>query len=146
MKKNHTILIVSIVILMIIALILLISQPKTSSQGSLEKITYDEVKEKINNNEDFVLIVSQSTCSHCATYKPKVKIIAENYGLTIYYLDYDLEKKSEEFLNEFNLTGASPITLFFNNGKEKSILNRLEGDLSSETVIEKLKKLGFIEK
>ena len=52
---------------------------------------------------------------------------------------------AKRFLKEFKLNGATPLTLFFENGKEKSILNRIEGDLSSKIVIEKMKKMGFIE-
>ena len=47
-------------------------------------------------------------------------------------------------MNEFNLENATPMTLFFIKGKETSILNRIEGDLSIKTVKETFKKMGFI--
>ena len=145
MKKNNTIFIIAIITLIIIISILLISF-LNNPKGSFTKLTYNDIKEKIENKEDFVLVVSQSTCSHCATYKPKIEIIAKDYGLEIYYIDIDLEKDKDKLLEDLKLNGATPTTLFFNKGKEKSILNRLEGDLSTEIVIKELKQMGFIEK
>ena len=145
MKKENKIFIFAIILLIAIIAILIINYINTPKKGELLQITYSEIEEKIEEEESFVLIISQSTCSHCATYKPKVKVIAEDYGLDIFYMDIDLEDEKDKILDELHLSGATPTTLFFQNGKEKSMLNRLEGDLSSKTVIQKLQELGFIE-
>ena len=145
MKKNK-VFIFAIIAFVIIISILVINQLTKPKEGELIQITYEEVSKKIKKEEDFVLVVSQSTCSHCATYKPKLTTIAKEQGIDLYYIDYDLEENKEEFLKEYNLNGATPTTIFIKNGKETSLMDRLEGDLSSSTVIEKLKKLGFIEK
>lgn len=144
MKKGNKIFIISIILLVIILLILIINFLTTPKKGEYREINYTELKEKLENKESFALVVSQSTCSHCATYKPKVEIIAKDYGVDFYYIDIDLEKNKENFLKEFNLSGATPTTLFFKNGKEKSMLNRLEGDLPEKTVIKKLTEMGLI--
>lgn len=145
MKKNKTFNISLIALIVIIAI--LVVNSIFTKEGNLIKIDYQELLQMTENKEDFVLIVSQSTCSHCATYKPKMKTITKEYGIDAYYIDYDMESKNnqDEFLEKFNLTGATPITLFFENGKEKSLLNRIEGDLSSTKILEKLKKMGFID-
>ena len=145
MKKRKSIIIVSSLIIISIIGIVLISNI-TSSNGTLKKISYKELTKKTNNKEDFVLIVSRTDCSHCMSYKPKVKQIAKDYNLIIYYIDFDEEKNKEKFLNEYNLDGSTPITIFIKDGKETSLLNRLEGDLEEEKVIERLKKMGFIKK
>lgn len=141
--KNKIILI-PIIIFIAILLILLISNLTKPTSEALKSITYQQIKEKIENEEDFILIVSQSTCSHCATYKPKVKQIAQKHNITTYYIDFDKEKDKEEFLTEFNLSGATPMTLFFKEGKEQSILNRIEGDISATLIEKKFKEMGFI--
>lgn len=146
MKKNNKLFGIAIVFLIIIMALLLINYINTPKEGNLISIKYKEIKEKINNKESFILVVSQSTCSHCASYKPKLELIAKDYGIDIYYIDYDKDSSKEEFLDEFDLDGSTPITLFINDGKEKSLLNRLEGDISKEKAIEKFKKMGFIEK
>ena len=145
MKKRKSIIIVSSLIIISIIGIVLISSI-TSSNGTLKKISYKELTKKTNNKEDFVLIVSRTDCSHCMSYKPKVKQIAKDYNLIIYYIDFDEEKNKEKFLNEYNLDGSTPITIFIKDGKETSLLNRLEGDLEEEKIIERLKKMGFIKK
>ena len=142
MKKTKNIIIIVILILIATLGIIFISSKTTN--GKLEKINYKTVKEKMSKKEDFVLIVSRTDCSHCISYKPKVKQIAEDYNLTIYYIDYDDEKNKDKFLEEFNLDGSTPITLFIKNGKQTSVLNRLEGDLETDKVIERLKKMNFI--
>ena len=146
MKKNNKLFGIAIVFLIIIMALLFINYINTPKEGNLISIKYKEIKEKINNKDSFILVVSQSTCSHCASYKPKLELIAKDYGIDIYYIDYDKDSSKEEFLVDFDLDGSTPITLFINDGKEKSLLNRLEGDISKEKAIEKFKKMGFIEK
>ena len=141
-KKNN--LFIGIIIIFILIICFLLLNNITNQKGELKKITYKEISEKVKNKDDFVLVVSRSNCSHCISYKPKVNEIAKNNNIIIYYIDYDEENNKDKFLKEFNLDGSTPITLFIKNGKETSVLNRLEGDLDSEKVIEKLKKMNFI--
>lgn len=145
MKKENKLFTITIILLIIILSIITISYISSKQNGQLLKIHYNDLLELTENKEDFILIVSQSTCSHCMTYKPKVKKIAKEYGIIIYYMDYDLEKEKETFIKEFNFNNGTPTTLFFKNGKETSKLNRLEGDLSNGKIIEKFKKMGFID-
>lgn len=144
MKKKNKILLIAIILFIALITILIINKPK---EGNLTSITYNEIKEKINNKEDFILIISQTTCSHCASYKPKVETVTKEYGIEVYYIDYDKETKETQtkLLDELNLSGATPMTLFFIDGKEKSILNRIEGDTSNNKIITTFKKMGFIE-
>ena len=143
--KNKIVYIALFLFIVIIAVLLVIylNAPKP---GSFSQLNYKEVVQKVNNQDDFILVVSKSTCSHCATYKPKIEAIVKDYGIHVYYIDYDEEDDDtqKEFLEKFNLSGATPMTLFFEKGKEKSVLNRIEGDLSSEKVITTYKKMGFI--
>lgn len=145
MKDNNKIFITIITILILIISFLLINKITNSNKGDLKPITFNEIQEKKANKEDFILIVSQSTCSHCASYKPKIKQITKDYGITVYYIDLDLEKDEDKVINELHLSRSTPMTLFFINGKETSILNRLEGDLGTKTVLNQFKKLGFID-
>lgn len=147
MKHKNNILTIAIIALIAILITLLIynfTKEKTIPYG-LVKITYEELITKKENQEDFILIVSRSNCSHCATYKPKVEEIAIDNEIFVYYIDIDKLSNKDEFLNEFNLDGATPMTLFFKEGKETTVLNRIEGDLSSKIVKEKFKSLGFID-
>lgn len=145
MKKRNWIFIIAIIVFIILIGVLIYNTVNSPKEGKLISLSYNDIQEKVNNKDDFILIVSQTTCSHCASYKPKVKTIAKEYGIDIYYIDYDVDSNGKEFLEEFNLDGATPITLFINEGKETSILNRIEGDVSKNTALSKFKKMGFID-
>ena len=66
-----------------------------SYDSNLIEINYNELKEKIDNKEDFVLCVSRTTCSHCQDYKPKLKKVGYKYKIDIYYIDVDLLNDDE---------------------------------------------------
>ncbi|MGN1342505.1 MAG: thioredoxin family protein [Bacilli bacterium] len=109
-------------------------------------LSYEEVINKVNNNESFVLCVSATDCIHCQDYKPKLKTIANKYNTQIFYTDVDTfsEEDYEKFKTEFSFDGSTPTTIFFNDGEEKTTATRIEGDVSTEKIINKLKKNGFI--
>lgn len=148
MKKKNGLLTIAIILFIAIVLILIINYLNTPKEGKLIGLSYQDLQNKIEKKEDFILLVSQSTCSHCATFKPKLIEITKEYGIDIYYIDYDKEDEEtiDQFLDEYHLSGATPTTIFIKNGQQESLLNRIEGDLSKEKVLDKLKKLGFIEK
>ena len=145
MKKKNIIIIISFILLLLLSILLLINN---QNSGELKKISYNEIKEKINNKDNFILLVSRTTCSHCLEYKPKIKNIAKKYNITIYYIDYDEESKKnqDKLLKDLDLDGSTPITMFFKKGKETSLMDRLNGDLSESKALEKIKKMGFIKK
>ena len=59
--KHKNKIIISIVILLILLITLFyILTPK----GKLEEISFDNLKDKITNKEDFILCITSTTCSH----------------------------------------------------------------------------------
>ena len=143
-KKNNIILIIAIILLISIIIFLLINNQ--NYKGELKEITWNDIEKKINKKEDFVLVLSQTTCSHCAEYKPILKEVTKKNKVTIYYLDYDKynEDKIKEILNTLNFDGGTPTTFFFKEGKEISLMSRLVGTVSKTNVIEALKKYEYI--
>ena len=112
----------------------------------LKQIKYDEVMEKIQNKESFILLVSQTTCSHCKEYKPVFKKVLRKYKLTAYYMEYDLLSKDDkkEFVKHINFD-STPVTAFITDGDEITTANRIVGAKSEEYIIGKLKSNGYIE-
>ena len=110
-------------------------------------LSYEELNKKIENKDNFILCVSSTTCSHCAEYKPKLKEIANKYKVEIYYTDVDLYNKEDNksFSDSYKITGT-PTTLIFIDGKEVSVMSRIEGDVSKDKVISTLNKYDFIKK
>ena len=119
----------------------------SNSSDNFIKLNYNEFKEKIDNNDSFVLCVSRTTCSHCNDYKPKLRKVANKYKINIYYTDIDKYTKTDlkKFNNLISFDGGTPVTIFIKNGEEKTTATRIEGDVSTDKIIDKLKKNGFID-
>lgn len=118
-----------------------------SMNDNLIKLSYDEIMEKIDNKESFILCISRTTCSHCNVYKPKLRKVANKYDIKIYYTDVDKYSKNDlkDFNSKISFDGGTPTTLFIKDGKEKTTATRIEGDVSIEKIVDKLKKNGFID-
>lgn len=144
MKKKNIYLIVSIILL--IAIIIFLVYNNNMNKSKLVKINLDKVEEKINNKDTFILCVSSSTCINCERYLPKLEEISRDYNLEIFYIEVDKlsSKELTEFKDVISFDDATPVTLFIKNGVENTASNRIFGNVSSDKIIEKFKKNGFI--
>ncbi len=128
-------------------LLLFLSIMLFTSCGSskLKDISYSELNKKLKNNETFFFVVTRDGCQHCEKYIPKVEEVLEEYDIVGYNLNYsDLsEEEDEEFYNTYGI-GSTPTTVFIKNGKEISMLQRIEGNVSKEKLINKLKNNDYI--
>lgn len=142
MKNKKIIFIVVIFVLLTTIITFTLIQENTN----LVNLSYNEIIEKIENKEDFVLCVSASKCVHCQDYKPKLKKVANDYDIIIYYTNTDsfTDEQYETFKKNFSFDGGTPTTIFFKNGEETTTANRIEGNVKIEKIINKLKNNGFI--
>lgn len=137
------------IIIIIICLILLIGGfigDRLLSKSNLEEIKYAKMMEKVKNKDSFIVLFSQTTCRHCKDFKPKLEKVANEFDITIYYLETDLltEEEHNELKKKFSYSGT-PTTIFVINGEEKSAATRINGDVSKNKIISKLKSNGFID-
>lgn len=140
--KKKIIILVSICIVILIGGII---YDNIASKSYLKEIKYKDVIEKINNKDTFVLLISQTTCSHCLEYKPKLETVANKEKINIYYIEYDLlSKEDTENFNKYISFSGTPTTVFFTSGEEKTAATRINGSASIEKIESKLKSNGFI--
>lgn len=141
MKKKKYIIILLVVLILILTIIILLN-----NKSNLIKLSYNEVIEKINNKEDFILCITATNCTHCQEYKPKLKKISSEYNIKIYYTDINTfnDEDYENFKTKLSLDGSTPITIFIKDGTETTTATRIEGNVSTEKIIKKLKSNGFI--
>ena len=136
------------IILGIVCLVILIGAftlDRLLSKSYLKEIKYSEVIEKVDNKESFILLLSQTTCTHCMDFKPKLKNVANKYKITVYYLETDLLSEEEEnILKEHFSFRGTPQTLFVVDGEEKTAATRIDGDVSEDKIISKFKSNGYI--
>ena len=118
----------------------------TLSKSYLTKIKFDDLIEKIENEDDLILLISQTTCSHCASYKPKLAEVAKKYKINIYYIEANLlnDDQKDKFKSYINFDGT-PVTIFLKDGKETTVASRINGNSSIEKIEKKLKSNGFID-
>lgn len=145
MKKNKKIFIIAIIFLILIIGGLLVYN--FFIKNKLIELNVDEVIEKINNKESFVLCISQTECEHCNNFKPKLKKIVSEYKIDIFYIDINKYEQEDvnKFKKEITFDGNTPVTAFIINGEEPSASTRINGDVKYSKIIDKFKKFGFIE-
>ncbi len=149
MKKKVIIgLIIAAIVLSVGALIyasVVLNRKEKNEDKYFQELSINELKEKCENKESFILVISQTTCSHCAEYKPRIKKVLAKYEITGYYIEKDLlsEEETAELANIANINGT-PTTVFIENGEEESTTTRLVGAKSVEAIESRLKAMGYI--
>ena len=117
-----------------------------STSKSITNLKYSDFQKKIANKESFILEVMQDGCSHCESFTPKFDKVLTEYKVKAYALNLAkmASPEKKEFNNNYEVDGT-PTVMFFKDGEETSILNRINGDKDKETIIVKLKNAGYIE-
>lgn len=114
-------------------------------ESPIKNLKYADFQKKIANKETFILEVMQDGCSHCESFTPKFEKVLKEHSITAYSLNLAKLAKveREEFNNNYEVDGT-PTVLFFKDGQESSILNRINGDKDKSVIISKLKTNGYI--
>ena len=126
-----------------------------SEEAYLTFINYDEYEELIAESKKQIVVVGQTTCSHCIAIKPALNSVAEDYDLTINYLNITemTEEESNKFTDslktieyndpDFVESGSfgTPLTLIIENGK---VVNYISGARTKSQLVREFKKVGLI--
>lgn len=117
---------------------------KENEYSNIIQINYDTYDKMVSQKQDFILIATQTYCSHCHDYKPILNEVLQDNNLIAYEIDLLTISDEEKslFKDQTNVTGT-PTTLFYKNGELNSE-NRLVGSASEDTLTEKLKELDYI--
>ena len=114
------------------------------NSNNLENVKYSDVEKLIKEKKSFILLVSQTGCSHCIEYAPTFKKVLEDNNLTACELNITNESKNSynKFVKKFNFEGT-PTTMFFIKGKEV-FSSRIVGATSQSSLTKTLKRLDYI--
>jgi len=118
---------------------------KEDSDKYLVSISLNELEEKVANKESFILVITQTDCSHCKQYKPTLKEVLNDYKITAYELDeqeFNAEEKGR--LGAIANVAGTPTTVFITEGEEKSTTDRLVGAVPRKNIISRFKSMGYI--
>ena len=134
------------VLLVLFVLLSLTACNKKFSKGEGVTAQADEVLERLENKESFIVYVGYDDCQSCKEFKPILNQLIENYDITIYYLPTD-DKQTEDQLNEiqynyFYRMYWTPTTYIVEDGEVLAIKEQL---IEYEELVEWLKEYGKIE-
>lgn len=151
MKKNIIIIGIVIFIVAFIVLFTYVGKAKKQEEEKIDShlvlLNASEFKEKIENKESFIIIMTGSKCSHCESYLPIFKKVLADYDLTAYQIHTDLLNNEESaFVKGVATINGTPTVVFIKDGEEISAMNRLVGEKSRTETIDRLKVMGYIEK
>ncbi len=134
----------------ILLIMLLFLSGCSSDKDPINYISLDEYVEKINSDDDFVLVVGRIDCSACIAFKPILQETATSKDLKIDYVQIDetwtdedratlLEETQKTY--DFNLTGT-PTTLIVKDGK---LVDKITGQIEYRDLIHVLKEHNIVE-
>lgn len=114
---------------------------------ALNYVDYAGYKSVVKSSENKILVLGQTTCSHCIKVKPILSNISKEYGITINYLDIlklssEEQKKFTKYLTYLTENDwGTPLTLIVKNGE---VIDSAEGERDYDGYVELFKKNGFI--
>lgn len=141
--------IISIIAIVLAAIILVLFGDNIESEAKskyLKEINCQEVINKFDNKEDFILYVGSKECSACKLFNPNfIKVIDKN-KVKVYYLDLSTIKNDEyNNLQNYILITGTPTVVFITDGEEESVNNRItNGKVTTTYIYDKLKVNGYV--
>lgn len=146
MKNKKEIIIIAILSIIVIAFIIAVAIKGVDSNKYLINISYEELKEKLDKEESFVLYIGRKGCSACEAFNPKFKKIINEYKITTYYLDLATYEDNEIDYVQKNISfTGTPTVVFIVDGKDSLNNNtKIVGNVSEQKIIEKLKNREYI--
>ena len=144
-KKTYLIILIILLILLFVSLGILYIRKKEEENTLVYEINMQQLEEKINNKDTFIIVMTQTGCIHCQSYLPTIKKVSREYGVTFYVLNRaKLSKEEYNRLNDIANISGTPSTIFIVDGEEKTALNRLTGSIEKSRLVEKLISEGYI--
>jgi len=116
------------------------------STYSVKEITYKEYNKMINEQKDFIIYIGSDSCPNCVSFYPKLESVVKEYKVSnVYYINLNSlsDEEKSKFNKSINVSGT-PTVAFIENGDEASSFNRINGDVSKEKIISRLKANEYI--
>ncbi len=116
-----------------------------NSNNKIVELSMADLNKKIEDKDTFILLITQTGCSHCEAFLKTVKNTIKDYDIVFY--DINLTNLSSDEQGQLKLianTSGTPTTVFIKDGVEETTLNRIVGETSEAKLVEKLTKQGYI--
>ena len=125
---------------------------KKETKEGITQLTLEDVFAKIDRGDKFILLVTQSTCSYCNSFKKTlVPFLKEHADIPFYEIEVDMlsEKKADIEKNFAKLkekipeySGATPMLLCYEAGK---VMSSKSGEPSEAALVNLLIDCGYLQ-
>lgn len=97
----------------------------TKAVKSYQAISIDEVEQKVQDKEEFILYIGRETCPYCRDFVPKLTEAVEQSDVTIYYLDSESDPngKIQQFRQSQGLATVPSLT-YYKSGQLAGLLRK----------------------
>lgn len=112
---------------------------RDDSAGNIEKITIEEMQEKIDNKETFALVFTQSWCEHCKLFLEMLDGYLPTHNVTIYDVVLDEDpiedqaQKLEIIRKTFPKMNSTPELYYVKDGAKEAQLVAGEDGITEES-------------
>ena len=118
-------------------------------KGEVEAISLDQAIEMKENNESFLLIISQTYCTHCLEFFMESDPFTKEKGIKLWDVVLDDEKENKEQIlvkirDNFGEFSSTPSLYFVAENKVQSNLLSNETEINLKSYEEWLKELQII--
>lgn len=111
----------------------------------LEEINFEEYSKKIDEKEEFVLLVYRTGCQHCEAFEPKMNEIIKKSNIKIYSINIaDMSEKEYQILKSKIYTTGTPTLVHFKDGKYDAN-NKIVGNKDMEYILKFLVGINYLE-
>ena len=135
----------------LISLILIISgcsvnSTKEEGLSGYTEISYTNLLEKIEAEENFPLVIGSSECSACANYEITMNRFITKHQVEVFLIDLSKLNDAEynKLVVDISFSGT-PTTVFYEEGKLTSYFNRINESASMSVVEAYFRNNGYIE-
>ena len=112
--------------------------------GCARTVTYETLKEKVDNKESFVVLVVQNGCSHCENFMPVFDEFANDNNISYVKLNLtNLTTTDKQELNSNYPVSGTPTILFFKKGKLQEEYT-ISGEVPKNNLKALFKQAGYI--
>lgn len=129
----------------ILAIIFILLLTTACSSSHLKNLKLDELNKKLDNQESFILFLTDEK-DESKTLKNTLEKVSRENNITSFYLNTEtLEDKDLESLKDIFTYQTTNFILFVKDGDEKTVLSRVEDlYIRDEKLEEVIKNQGFI--
>ena len=105
----------------------------------MQKISYDQYSEFVDNGDAFIVVIERTGCSFCTMFMPIVEEVANDKKIPLYYID--IAELSQEDMNKLDSTNdylrknsdwGTPTTLFMLGDR---VLDAIGGYVEKDDVL-----------